>query len=176
MDSEERRPGRPGVGKLRYPRAGLWLVLGLLMWCAGCGSVVTSPPPGPPVDVNLTLAMAVTDADGNPLEALVTVTVYEGLGANQTVYQWSTSTSPEEQTVGCVSGDPEEELLFEFNGFWADFRTISVQEYEFWTVEVTVTKTGYRPSHENWTVFYEWVRDSGCYGMWWIQRMQEVTP
>ena len=177
MDSEERRPGRPGVGKLRYPRAGLYLLLGLLMWCAGCGSGITSqPPPGPPVDVNLTLAMAVTDADGNPLEALVTVTVYEGLGANQTVHQWNTSTSPEEQTVGCIAGDPSEEFTWEFNGFWADFRTISVQQQELWAVEVTVTKTGYRPSHENWTVFYEWVRDSGCYGMWWILRMQQVTP
>ena len=177
MDSNAQRPGWPGDGKLGYSFIGLCLVVGLLVGCPGCGSVISSgPPPGPPVDVNLTLAMAVTDADGNPLDALVTVTVYEGMGANQTVHQWSTSTSPEEQTVGCIAGDPAEEFTWEFNGFWADFRTISVQQQELWAVEVTVTKTGYRPSHENWTVFYEWVRDSGCYGMWWIRRMQEVTP
>ena len=51
-----------------------------------------------------------------------------------------------------------------------------MQEYEFWTVEIAVTKTGYRPEHIDWTVFYEWVRDSGCYGMWWILTMREVTP
>ncbi len=177
MNSEAQRPGRSPVGKLRYSRVGLYLLLGLLMWCAGCGSMVTSePPPGPPVDVNLTLALAVTDADGNPLEALVTVTVYDGLGANPQIYQWHTSTSPEEQTVGCVSGDPDQTRTWDFNGFWADFQTIFVQERDFWEIEVTVTKTGYRPDHENWTVFYEWVRDSGCYGMWWILQMQEVTP
>ena len=177
MGSEAQRPGRPGGGKLRYPLVGLCLMLGLLMWCSGCGSFVSSgPPPGPPVDVNLTLAMAVTDADGNPLDALVTVTVYDGLGANPQVYQWHTSTSTEPQTVGCVGGDPNETRTFEFNGFWANFQTISVQEYEFWEVDVRVTKTGYRPYHEDWTVFYEWVRDSGCYGMWWILAMQEVTP
>jgi len=96
-------------------------MLGLLVWCSGCGSMSTSqPPPGPPVDVNLTLAMAVTDADGTPLDALVTVTVYEGLGANPDIYQWHTSTSPEEQTIGCVAGDPDEEVTWEFNGFWAE--------------------------------------------------------
>jgi hypothetical protein len=137
----------------------------------------SEPPPGPPVDVNLTLAMAVTDADGTPLDALVTVTVYEGLGANPDIYQWHTSTSPEEQTIGCVAGDPDEEFTWDFNGFWAeDFQTISVQEYEYWAVEVSVTKTGYRPYYEDWTVFYEWVRDSGCYGIWWLLQMQEVTP
>ncbi|MCK4324001.1 MAG: hypothetical protein KAW89_05680 [Armatimonadetes bacterium] len=177
MGSEAQRPGRSGLGKLRYSRVGLCLMLGLLMWCSGCGSMSTSgPPPGPPVDVNLTLALSVTDADGNPLEALVTVIVYEGLGADQTVHQWNTSTSPVEQTVGCIAGDPAEDFTWEFNGFWADFRTISVRQQELWAVEVTVTKTGYRPYYEDWTVFYEWVRDSGCYGMWWIQRMQEVTP
>jgi len=177
MDSEAQRPGRPGVGKLGYSLMGLCVVLGLLMWCSGCGSVVSSgSPPGPPVDVNLTLALAVTDADGTPLDALVTVTVYEGVGANPDIYQWHTSTSTEQQTVGCVSGDPNEEKTWEFNGFWADFQTISVQQQELWTVEVAVTKTGYRPKQENWTVFYEWVRNSGCYGIWWILQMQEVTP
>ncbi len=168
---------RPSIGKLGYSLMGLCLVVGLLLGCSGCGSMVTSePPPGPPVDVNLTLAMAVTDADGIPLDALVTVTVYEGMGANPEVYQWHTSTSPTQQTVGCVAGDPTEEFTWEFNGFWSDFQTISVQEYEYWAVEVSVTKTGYRPEHEDWTVFYEWVRDSGCYGMWWILQMREVTP
>ncbi len=179
MSSKAQRPSRLPIGNFRYPRVGLYLLLGLLTWGSGCGSMGTSePPPGPPVDVNLTLALAVTDADGNPLEALVTVIVYtyEGLVINQTVYQWHTSTSPEEQTVGCVGGDPDEEFTWEFNGFWADFQTISVQEYEFWTIEVSVTKTGYDPEEDNWTVFYEWVRDSGCYGMWWIPIMQEVTP
>jgi len=177
MGSEMRRRDRPAAGKLGYSLIGLCLMVGLLMWCSGCGSMSTSePPPGPPVDVNLTLALAVTDADGNPLEALVTVTVYEGLGANPQVYQWHTSTSPEERTVGCVGGDPGEEFLWEFNGFWADFQTISVRQQKLWTVEVTVTKTGYRPAHGNWTVFYEWIRDSGCYGMWWIPIMREVTP
>jgi len=177
MDNEAQRASRPGGGKLRYPVVALCLVLGLLLGCSGCGSVVSSgPPPGPPVDVNLTLAMAVTDADGNPLDALVTVTVYEGMGANPDIYQWHTSTSTEQQTVGCVAGDPSEEKTWEFNGFWADFQTISVQEYEFWTVEVTVTKTGYRSKQMTWTVFYEWVKDSGCYGIWWIPIMHEVTP
>ncbi len=180
MDSEAQKPGRVVVRKLGYPMAGVCLVLGLLLWCSGCGSFVTSePPPGPPVDVDLTLALAVTDADGNPLEALITVIVYvyEGLDINQTVYEWHTSTSPEEQTLGCIWGDPNEDLLWEFNGFWAeDFETISVQQGHFWEIEVTVTKTGYDPEEENWTVFYELVRDSGCYGMWWILRMQEVRP
>ena len=81
------------------------------MGCLGCSSFVTSEPPsGPPVDVNLTLALAVTDADGNPLEALITVAVYEGLGANPQVYQWNTTTSPEQQTVGCVGCEPSEEF------------------------------------------------------------------
>jgi len=164
-------------GKLGYSLMGLCLVVGLVLGCPGCSSVISSgPAPGPPVDVNLTLAMAVTDADGNPLDALVTVTVYEGMGTNQTVYPWHTSTSTEQQTIGCIGGDPNEELLFDFNGFWPDFRTISVQQQELWTVEVAVTKSGYRPCWYYWTVFYEKVRDSGCYGMQWILRMQEVKP
>ncbi len=176
MGRKRRRLARLSVGRLGYSLIALCVMVGLLLGCSGCSSVVSSGPPGPPVDVNLTLALAVTDADGTPLDALVTVTVYEGMGANPQVYQWHTSTSATQQTVGCVAGDPTEEFTWEFNGFWADFQTITVQDYEYWTVEIAVTKTGYRPQQWNCTVFYEWVRDSGCYGMWWILQMQEVTP
>jgi len=179
MGSEMRRLARPAVGTRGYSLIGLCVAAGLVLGCPGCGAIISSgPPSGQPVDVSLTLALAVTDADGTPLDALVTVIVYtyEGLDINQTVYEWHTSTSPEQQTVSCVGGDPDEEFTWEVNGFWADFQTVSVQQQDFWEIEVTVTKTGYRPKQENWTVFYEDVRDSGCYGMWWILRMQEVTP
>ncbi len=179
MNSKAQKPGLSPVGHLRYPRTGMYLLLGLLLWCSGCGSYVTSgPPPGPPVDVDLTLALAVTDEDGNPLEALVTVIVstYEDVHIDPTLYEWHTTTSPELRTVGCVWDDADGEQEWEFNGFWPDFQTISVQQGHYWDIEVTVTKTGYYREEYNRTVFYEFVRDSGCYGMWWIVRMEEVTP
>ena len=150
------------------------LAVGLIFSGIACAATSRNrPPSSEPVDVNLTLAIDATDADGNPLDVLVTVQVYEGFGHNKQLYRWHTNPYTHEETVSFLGGDPSQHITWNFNGYWEDFSSIRVREYEFWTVDVTLSKTGYFPYHTYWIVSYEECEESGRYGMYWIRAMHE---
>ena len=147
----------------------------LIVGGLSCSSYDIGLPTGDPVDVGLHLALAVTDADGHPLDALVIVRVTH-LGYDDQLYQWHTNDFTQTQTLHCVSGYPSEELTWDFNGFWENFATVRVESGEWWSVEISITKTGYRPQQYYWNLGYSDVHESSCYGMYRLLPMQELTP
>ncbi len=153
------------------------LVAGMMLCSSGCSSGLDyTPPPGPPVEVDLTLAVAVTDGDGNPLEALVTIEVHEDLlDYDPQVYQFVADSTTEQRTIYFIGGDPGGNFTWNFNGYWEDFSTILVRSTNYWIVHVTVTKNGYVPYYYDRLVWHEFTKDSGHYGMYFIVALQSVS-